>query len=67
MLTILLDDGSAFPLAATLHRAYIPLVFFADFDASRGTVRAEVPNTSGACQEARLPDLLGALEAGSSH
>ncbi len=62
MLTILLNDGSAFPLAATLHHAHIPLVFFADFDARRGTIRAEFPNTSGACQEAHLLDLLRALE-----
>jgi DNA-binding response OmpR family regulator len=62
ILDILLNDGSAFQLAATLHRAGIPLVFFAGYDAHRQMIRAEFPDAPGACREARLLDLLGALE-----
>jgi DNA-binding response OmpR family regulator len=62
ILDILLNDGSAFQLAATLYRAGIPFVFFADFDARRGTIRAEFPRTPGACREAHLLELLDALE-----
>jgi DNA-binding NarL/FixJ family response regulator len=67
ILDTLLEDGSAFQLAAALHRGGIPFVFVADFDARRKTIRAEFPDSSGVCQEAPLLDLLSALKGAGSH
>jgi DNA-binding response OmpR family regulator len=61
ILDILLEDGSAFQLAAALHRAATPLVFFASFDPHRKLIQAEFPNRPGACREAQLVDLLRAF------
>jgi hypothetical protein len=62
ILDILLEDGSAFQLAAALHRAATPLVFFATFDPHRKLIRAEFPDRPGACREAQLVELLRAFE-----
>jgi hypothetical protein len=54
ILDILLEDGSAFQLAAALYRDGIPVVFFAGFDPHRQIIRAEFPNRPGPCQGCAL-------------
>src|SRR4051812_20024439 len=61
ILDIMLNDGSAFQLAAALYRAGTPLVFFSDFNPGQNTIRAEFPRKPGVCREAQLSELLSAF------
>jgi hypothetical protein len=57
----LMTDGAALRLAMQLQRKGIRFVFFAAYDPVKRTIRAELPDCPGWCQDTSVRELLQAF------